>query len=98
VRSGYGQYFMGTAPLYLLASAAFRLLQYPPLSGSAAMVWGYAKSALRGQARYDDPAFRRFLRGFQRDCLLRGKRAATARVNAAGAPLWHAAHRATKAS
>src|SRR6185503_15594710 len=55
VRSGYGQYFMGTAPMYLLASALFRLPKHPVLIGSVAMVWGYASSAVRGVARYDDP-------------------------------------------
>src|SRR3977135_451997 len=29
VRAGFGQYFMGTAPLYYLASAIFRLFQHP---------------------------------------------------------------------
>jgi len=29
VRTGYGQYFMRTSPLYLVASALFRLLKYP---------------------------------------------------------------------
>ena len=64
VRSGYGQYFMGTAPLYLfLASAVFRLPKHPVLLGSIAMLWGYASSAARGVARYDGPEFRRFLDG-----------------------------------
>jgi len=92
VRSGYGQYFMGTSPLYLIASAAFRLFQHPLLYGSAAMLWGYFSSAARGVPRYNDPAFRRFLRRYQRQCLLRGKREATRRVNAAQAPVWHSAH------
>ena len=55
VRSGYGQYFMGTAPVYLLASALFRLPKHPVLIGSVAMVWGYASSAVRRVARYDEP-------------------------------------------
>src|SRR5882724_3486132 len=38
VRSGYGQYFMGTAPLYLLAVAVFRLPKRPVLLGSIAML------------------------------------------------------------
>ena len=32
--------------------------------------------------RYDDPEFRRFLRRYQRLCLLMGKRRATAKVDA----------------
>jgi len=91
VRSGYGQYFMGTAPLYLVASSAFRLFKHPVLYGSAAMLWGYFSSAARRAARYDDPAFRRFLRRYQRECLLHGKREATRKVNDAQAPVWTAA-------
>src|SRR5262249_32600961 len=92
VRAGSGQYFMGTSPLYLTASAIFRLPGHPVVARSAAMLWGYFSSALRGAARYDDPAFRRFLRRYQRQCLLRGKREATRRINDAQAPVWHAAH------
>jgi glycosyltransferase involved in cell wall biosynthesis len=92
VRTGFGQYFMGTAPLFLAASAVFRLLKHPVLYGSVAMLWGYFSSAARGVARYDDPAFRRFLRRYQRECLLHGKREATRRLNEAQAAVWHAAH------
>jgi biofilm PGA synthesis N-glycosyltransferase PgaC len=90
VRSGYGQYFMGTSPLYLLASAAFRLPKHPVLVGSIAMLWGYASSAARGVARYEDAAFRGFLRRYQRACLWHGKRAATRRLNEAQEPVWRA--------
>jgi glycosyltransferase involved in cell wall biosynthesis len=88
VRSGYGQYFMGTAPLYLVASATFRLFKHPVLIGSIAMLWGYASSAARGAKRYDDPVFTRFLRRYQYASLLHGKREATRRVNTAQEPVW----------
>jgi len=90
VRSGYGQYFMGTAPLYLLASAAFRLPKHPVLLGSIAMLWGYASSAVRGVTRYEDPEFRSFLRRYQYACLRYGKREATRRVNEAQEAVWRA--------
>jgi len=57
VRSGYGQYFMGTSPIYLFASAIFRLPRHPVVVGSIAMIWGYVSSALRGVERYDDAGF-----------------------------------------
>jgi poly-beta-1,6-N-acetyl-D-glucosamine synthase len=88
VRWGYGQYFMGTWPPFLIASAVFRIPLHPVLLGSAAMIWGYFKSAFRGEARYDDLAFRTFLRRYQRACLLHGKREATRRMNEAQAPVW----------
>jgi hypothetical protein len=92
LRVGYGQYFMGTAPLYHLAVVVYRLPVYPMLLGSLAMLWGYLKSWLMGLPRYDDVEFRRFLRSYQYDCLHMGKRAATARVNAERAGLWYASH------
>jgi poly-beta-1,6-N-acetyl-D-glucosamine synthase len=93
VRTGFGQYFMGTSPLYFLASAVFRLPKHPVLVGSAAMLWGYFSSALKHVPRYEEDGFRRFLREYQRACLLMGKAAATRKVTAARARLWQAAHR-----
>jgi poly-beta-1,6-N-acetyl-D-glucosamine synthase len=90
LRAGFGQYFMGTSPLYYLAAAIYRLPAHPAVIGSAAMLWGYFRSWLKGLPRYDDPEFRGFLRSYQHACLRMGKRAATARVNAERAPLWRA--------
>ena len=90
VRSGYGQYFMGTAPVYLLASALFRLPKHPVLIGSIAMVWGYASSAVRRVARYDEPGFREFLRSYQYACLRYGKREATRKTDEAQETVWRA--------
>ena len=77
MRHGYGQYFMGTGPVYMLASAVVRMAKPPYVVGGAAMMWGYVKAAVDGRERLNDPAFRAFLRRWQRDALLRGKRAAT---------------------
>ncbi len=92
LRAGFGQYFMGTSPLYYLAVAIYRLPAHPVLIGSMAMVWGYFRSWRKGLPRYDDLEFRRFLRSYQHACLRMGKRAATARVDAERAALWHASH------
>jgi glycosyltransferase involved in cell wall biosynthesis len=92
VRWGYGQYFMGTSPLYMLASAAFRFPLHPVAYGSAGMIWGYVSSAVKGVPRYDDLEFRRFVRRYQRTCLLRGKRAATEALNREQASVWAASH------
>jgi glycosyltransferase involved in cell wall biosynthesis len=92
VRTGFGQYFMGTSPLYFFASAAFRLSKHPVLVGTAAMLWGYFSSIIRRVPRYQDPQFRRFLRRYQHACLLMGKKAATRKVTAEQAGVWNAAH------
>jgi poly-beta-1,6-N-acetyl-D-glucosamine synthase len=95
LRAGFGQYFMGTSPLYYLAVAIYMLPAHPAVIGSAAMLWGYLRSWLKGLPRYDDFEFRRFLRSYQYACLRMGKRAAAARVNDERAPLWHAKHPAS---
>jgi glycosyltransferase involved in cell wall biosynthesis len=87
-RHGVGQYYMGTGPLYMLVSAAFRMTRPPLVVGGAAMLWGYVKSMLTHQARYPDAEFRGFLRRYQRACLLKGKARATASLNAAQASRW----------
>lgn len=72
-RHGYGQYFMGTGFLFMAASALSRVNQKPYVLGSLAMLWGWLSSALQRKPRYDDPAFRAFLRRYQMRALLVGK-------------------------
>ena len=92
VRAGTGQWFMGSSPLFYLASALYRLPKYPPVLGSAGMLWGYLSSALRRRPRYHDQGFRRFLTRYQWTCLLLGKDAAIRRIGARRAAAWYAAH------
>ena len=87
-RHGFGQYFMGTAPSYMLASAFFRMTRPPLLVGGLAMAEGYFKSMLQRRPRYGDVGFRTFLRDYQRACLWKGKRRATAELNARQAVVW----------
>ncbi len=87
-RHGYGQWFMGTSLAFIAASALFRLMRWPWVVGSAAMLWGFGKAMLLGQRRYEDPEFRRFLRRYQRCCLLRGKARAVAKFERAGEAIW----------
>jgi glycosyltransferase involved in cell wall biosynthesis len=76
MRHGYGQYFMGTGFLFIVASSIYRLNRKPYLLGSLAMIWGWLKAALEGAPRYEDPAFRKFLRHYQRRALRIGKKRA----------------------
>jgi glycosyltransferase involved in cell wall biosynthesis len=76
MRHGYGQYFMGTDFLYMLANAANRLNEKPYVVGSAAMIWGWLRSALLRLPRYEEPGFRSFLRKYQRRALVVGKKRA----------------------
>jgi biofilm PGA synthesis N-glycosyltransferase PgaC len=80
MRHGFGQYFMGTGFLFMLASALTRLNDKPFVLGSLAMLWGWCGSALRGDKRYPDLEFRAYLRRFQRMSLFMGKRKAVEKL------------------
>ncbi len=87
-RHGYGQWFMGTGLPYMVATALFRMSRHPYVIGGLAMLAGYIGAMLRRSARYPDLAFRAFLRRYQWSCLLRGKGAATRRLNEASEQVW----------
>lgn len=76
MRHGYGQYFMGSGALWMLATAIYRIPEKPYLVGGALILWGWLKSALQGKPRYDDAAFQAFLRTYQWNALRFGKKKA----------------------
>ena len=81
-RHGFGQYFMGSSFTYMSVAATYRMLFHRPfILGGFAMWWGYVKSALTRIKRLEDPEFRKFLRQYQWDCLLKGKKRATEELN-----------------
>jgi hypothetical protein len=88
VRWGFGQYFMGTTPAWMLASAAYRMTRPPLLVGGLAMLYGYLRSMIQRRSRYGDEEFRRFLRAYQWACLRKGKARATAELNGRQAARW----------
>lgn len=88
VRHGTGQYFMGTGPVYMLASAVARVAHPPVVMGSVAMLWGYGRGFLRRASRYDDRDFTRFLRRYQWQSLLLGKARTTRAIDARQAAVW----------
>jgi glycosyltransferase involved in cell wall biosynthesis len=87
-RHGRGQYYMGTSPGYMFVSALNRALHPPVVLGGLAMLWGYFKAMATGGKRYDDLAFRRFVRAYQRACLFKGKRKATQQLEDVQATVW----------
>lgn len=88
VRHGFGQYFMGTTPVYMLASATFRMTRPPRVVGGIAMLHGYFKSMLFRSPRYGDDEFRDFLRSYQWAVLRKGKARAVQELNARQASRW----------
>lgn len=81
MRHGFGQYFMGTSLVFMIASAIYRLNEKPYVLGSLAILWGWLRSALQGKPRYNDLEFRRFLRKYQMRALLVGKKKAIEEIN-----------------
>jgi len=69
LRWGRGQWFMGSSFPYVLASGLFRMREKPYVVGGLLIVLGFILAALRGDRRYDDPAFRSGLRHWQRSRL-----------------------------
>jgi len=65
MRWGRGQWFMGTHPLYIVASGLFRMRERPYIIGGLCIILGYIRAALAGVARYDDPIFRKHLHAWQ---------------------------------
>ncbi|GLS24481.1 glycosyltransferase family 2 protein [Marinibactrum halimedae] len=82
MRHGFGQFYMGTGPLYMLASSIFRMLETPYVIGGAAMYWGYIKSFFNGSQRMEDKELRKFIRRYQWQCLLQGKKSTTKKWDA----------------
>jgi len=93
-RHGFGQYFMGTSPFYMLVSAIYRMTRPPYLVGGVAMLYGYLKAFFQNVMRYDDLEFRKFLRRYQWNCLFFGKKKATRRLDAEMEGVWKRTHHA----
>jgi len=88
IRHGFGQYFMGTHIIYMMAVAFNRLRFRPRIIGGLAMFWGYFKSLVSLKPRLDDPATIRFIRRYQWACLFKGKDAATRTLDETSTERW----------
>ncbi|MDH5528870.1 MAG: glycosyltransferase family 2 protein [Paracoccaceae bacterium] len=88
-RHGFGQYFMGTDPLYFAATAIYRSMEPPVILGGVSMLQGYFGAMLKGERRFDDPELRTFIRAYQRRTLRVGRARAMAEVEAERAHLFH---------
>jgi glycosyltransferase involved in cell wall biosynthesis len=74
IRWGWGQYFMGTHPLYILAIGVYRMLERPFIIGGLLIVAGYLKGWVTGASRYEYPGFRKSLHSWQFERMKLGKR------------------------
>jgi poly-beta-1,6-N-acetyl-D-glucosamine synthase len=74
LRWGWGQYFMGTHPLYLIAICVYRMFERPYLLGGLLIMLGYIKGFLKMSPRYEFPGFRKSLHAWQFERLRLGSR------------------------
>jgi hypothetical protein len=81
LRWGFGKYYMGSTLYYVAAVAIFRMLEKPYIIGGWGILWGYLKAKLTGAPRFENREFRRFLRRFELQSLLLGKRRAADRYH-----------------
>ncbi len=88
MRHGYGQYFMGTGPVYMFVTSVYRMLHRPYIFGGMAMFWGYLQSLIKQAPKYSDKQLRKFIRHYQWKCLLLGKSRATLLLDNQQAALW----------
>jgi biofilm PGA synthesis N-glycosyltransferase PgaC len=79
-RHGYGQYYMGSYPLFYAATCVFRMSEPPYVLGGLAMLQGYLGAWLRREKQHDDPDLRAFIRAYQRRALRVGKAMAVAEI------------------
>ena len=72
-RHGFGQYYMGSDPLYFLATGLYRMIHPPYVLGGLATIQGFLGAWLRGEKQHGDAELRRFIRAYQRRALKVGK-------------------------
>lgn len=74
IRWGWGQYFMGTHPLYILIVGLYRMLERPFIIGGILIVAGYLKGWIKKDKRYNYPGFSNSLHAWQFERIKLGKR------------------------
>lgn len=90
-RHGFGQWFMGSDPLYYAATCLFRMAEPPYILGGLAMLQGYLQAWWQGARQLGDPDLVAFIRAYQREALLKGKARTVARIEAERVALWNPA-------
>lgn len=79
-RHGFGQHYMGSSPMYFIATAISKMRHKPYVLGGLAMLQGFFGAMLKGNRQHGDPELRAFIRNYQRRALLKGKAAVIAEI------------------
>lgn len=88
VRHGYGQYYMGTSVIYLLASVIYRLDKKPYVIGALATLWGYLRCVITRENKLYDPKMQKMMRHSQLRSLIKGKKQTFEQMNAERGKYW----------
>ena len=80
-RWGWGKYYMGSHPLFVLAVCVYRMFERPWLIGGLGIAAGYFGAMLTRQPRFQHAGYRKFLRRYEFQCLLRGKQKAVGELH-----------------
>ncbi|MEL6169581.1 MAG: glycosyltransferase family A protein [Pseudomonadota bacterium] len=86
-RHGFGQYYMGSDPLYHTATGIYRMAHPPYVLGGLATIWGFLEAWANGLPQHGDAELRNFIRAYQRRALRVGKAKAIEEINAERAHL-----------
>lgn len=87
-RHGFGQYYMGSDPLYFIATGLYRMAHPPYVLGGLATIQGFLSAWLRRERQHEDSDLRAFIRAYQRRALKVGKAKAVAEIEAHQAGSW----------
>lgn len=88
-RHGFGQYYMGSDPIYFTATAIKKMAHPPYVLGGLATLQGYIGAWWRGEKQHGDAELRKYVRAYQREVLTKGKKATVARIEAERANVWN---------
>lgn len=87
-RHGYGQYYMGSDPLYFIATAVRKMAHPPYVLGGLATLQGFYGAMFSGKEQHSDAELRAFIKAYQRRALRVGKAKAIAEIEADRASLF----------
>ncbi len=82
MRWGRGKYFMGSSAPYVAAAGLYRMAERPYVLSGLGIIWGYLRARFEHAPRMGDPQYLAFLRRYELESLLLGKRRTTARYDA----------------
>ncbi|MDP8567765.1 glycosyltransferase family A protein [Methylophilus aquaticus] len=81
MRHGFGQYFMGSSFLWMLLTFVYRVPEKPYVIGGFFIVLGWLKAWIKGEDRYQNTAFRKFLSDYQWRAMFIGKKKAIEEIH-----------------